>query len=89
YTIKKVSKIELNQLAISLNDIHFCYATLHKVSRSFSVVIEQLPECLKDSICIFYLVLRGLDSTEDDMTYPDEEKILLLRNFHKKILINN
>ncbi|CAF4144175.1 unnamed protein product [Adineta steineri] len=86
---KKVSKSELNQLAISLNDIDFCYATLNKVSRSFSVVIEQLPECLKDSVCIFYLVLRGLDSIEDDMNYPDEKKIVLLRNFHKKLLINN
>ncbi len=31
-------------------------------SRSFAVVIQQLPEQLKDAVCIFYLVLRGLDS---------------------------
>ncbi len=31
---------------------------------------------------MFYLVLRGLDTIEDDMTIPDGEKQKLLRNFH-------
>jgi hypothetical protein len=31
-------------------------------SRSFAVVIAQLPEELRDCVCIFYLALRGLDS---------------------------
>lgn len=34
-------------------------------------------------ICIFYLVLRGLDTIEDDMTIPDEVKQPILRSFHK------
>ncbi len=38
-----------------------------QVSRSFAVVIQQLPQELQDPVCIFYLVLRGLDSVEDDM----------------------
>ncbi len=87
--IPKVPKNHLAELALTLNDLDFCYAILNKVSRSFSVVIEQLPESLKDCVCIFYLVLRGLDTVEDDMTYPHEKKILLLRNFHKKLLIDN
>jgi len=32
-------------------------------------------------VCIFYLVLRGLDTVEDDMKYPLEEKIPMLRKF--------
>jgi len=33
-------------------------------------------------VCLFYLILRGLDTIEDDMTVPLEEKDPLLRNFH-------
>ena len=35
-------------------------------------------------ICIYYLVLRGLDTIEDDMSIPDEIKQPLLRSFHEK-----
>lgn len=51
-----------------MDDVSWCYAVLTKVSRSFAVVIQQLPDEMKDAIMIFYLVLRGLDSVEDDMT---------------------
>ena len=34
-------------------------------------------------VCLFYLVLRGLDTIEDDMTLPDEKKQPVLRQFHK------
>lgn len=34
-------------------------------------------------ICIFYLVLRGLDTIEDDMTIPDDVKQPILRIFHE------
>ena len=62
----------------------FCYDTLDKVSRSFASVIRQLPEEISDVVCIFYLILRGLDSIEDDMNLPKEDKILLLREFYTK-----
>lgn len=75
----------VNELAKILSDIDFCYAVLNKVSRSFAVVIQQLPACLKDAICIFYLVLRGLDSVEDDMTFDLTKKLALLRSFHEKL----
>lgn len=74
----------LEVLAKKLNHRDFCYAALNKVSRSFAVVIQQLPRELKDPVCVFYLVLRGLDSVEDDMTYPAEKRMPLLRNFHEK-----
>lgn len=69
----------------ALSDIDFCYAVLNKVSRSFAVVIQQLPEELQDPVCIFYLVLRGLDSVEDDMEYDVASKIPLLQCFHEKL----
>lgn len=55
------------------------------MSRSFAVVIQQLPEELRDAICIFYLALRGLDSVEDDMDYDITNKLPLLRSFHDKL----
>ena len=86
--MKKYEKIGLDELGVQLNDLDFCYATLNKVSRSFSFVIEELPEELKDVVCIFYLILRGLDSVEDDINYPNKDKILLLRHFHQNLLID-
>lgn len=64
--------------------LRFCYDMLNKVSRSFAVVIQQLPERLRDAICVFYLVLRALDTVEDDMALDDEVKVPLLRCFYEK-----
>lgn len=80
--IRKVHKQPLTQLAQTLSDVDFCYAVLNKVSRSFAVVIQQLPEQLRDPVCIFYLVLRGLDSVEDDMTLDNRVKVPMLLSFH-------
>lgn len=33
-------------------------------------------------MCIFYLVLRALDTVEDDMTISLEAKVPMLHNFH-------
>jgi farnesyl-diphosphate farnesyltransferase len=49
------------------------------------VVIQQLPNPLRDAICVFYLVLRGLDTVEDDMAIPDHIKVPALLSFHEKI----
>ncbi|GAB4816197.1 hypothetical protein N2152v2_003243 [Parachlorella kessleri] len=62
----------------------FCYDMLNRVSRSFAVVIQQLPVQLRDAICVFYLVLRALDTVEDDMAIPEDIKVPLLRCFHEK-----
>lgn len=74
----------LDALAAHTDDLSFCYAALNKVSRSFAVVIRHLPEELRDAVCVFYLVLRGLDTVEDDTTVPQEKKLPLLRNFYAK-----
>jgi len=82
-------KRTLDTLAKEEDNITFCYAVLNKVSRSFSSVIGQLPEELKDPVCIFYLVLRALDTIEDDMNLPTSFKANLLVNFHSESLKPN
>lgn len=66
-------------------DVQFCYSMLNRVSRSFALVIQQLPEQLRNPVCIFYLVLRALDTVEDDMALPLERKLPLLHTFNEKI----
>ncbi|EEF49485.1 squalene synthase 1 isoform X2 [Ricinus communis] len=63
----------------------FCYSMLHKVSRSFALVIQQLGTELRDAVCIFYLVLRALDTVEDDTSIPTDVKVPILIDFHKHI----
>lgn len=50
-------------------------------SRSFSSVIQELTPELLLPVALFYLILRGLDTIEDDMTIPLETKEPTLRNF--------
>jgi farnesyl-diphosphate farnesyltransferase len=52
-------------------------------SRSFSAVIMELHPELLVPVALFYLVLRGLDTVEDDMTIPLGKKEPILRNFHE------
>nr|ACX42423.1 squalene synthase [Bupleurum chinense] len=63
----------------------FCYSMLHKVSRSFGLVIQQLGPQLRDAVCIFYLVLRALDTVEDDTSISSEVKVPILMEFHRHI----
>ncbi|ROT39972.1 farnesyl-diphosphate farnesyltransferase [Sodiomyces alkalinus F11] len=65
-----------------------CFRYLDLTSRSFSSVIQELNPELVVPICLFYLVLRGLDTIEDDMTIPIEKKEPLLRNFDKNMEID-
>ncbi|KAK4401492.1 Squalene synthase [Sesamum angolense] len=55
----------------------FCYSMLHKVSRSFGLVIQQLDTDLRDAVCIFYLVLRALDTVGGTKDYK-----VLMDEFH-------
>jgi farnesyl-diphosphate farnesyltransferase len=71
----------LAQIASSTTDREFCYEALKKVSRSFAVVIQQLPKELQDPVCLFYLILRGLDTVEDDMSIDQKEKEQMLISF--------
>ncbi|XP_041361513.1 squalene synthase-like isoform X2 [Gigantopelta aegis] len=62
-----------------------CYAYLKKTSRSFAAVIQALDGDIRNAVCIFYLVLRALDTVEDDMTIPNDVKIPMLESFHKNL----
>lgn len=58
-----------------------CFHFLNMTSRSFAAVIMELHPELLVPVTLFYLVLRGLDTVEDDMTIPLEKKEPILRNF--------
>ncbi|WWC60475.1 farnesyl-diphosphate farnesyltransferase [Kwoniella dejecticola CBS 10117] len=62
-----------------------CWEYLDLTSRSFARVIGELEGDLARTVCIFYVVLRALDTVEDDMTIPNSTKLPLLRSFHEKL----
>jgi farnesyl-diphosphate farnesyltransferase len=68
--------------------LKFCDEILGKVSRSFAAVIRQLPPQLLVEVMVFYLVLRALDTVEDDMEAfeNNETKIAHLLRFHETAL---
>lgn len=63
----------------------YCYEKLTLVSRSFAAVILELPDELREPICNFYLVLRALDTVEDDMTVDVKAKVEELKVFHEHL----
>lgn len=81
----KPSEYRLKDLSQTTDDLSYCYEALKKVSRSFAVVIQQLPEELKNPVCLFYLVLRGLDTIEDDMNIDNSIKKDMLLTFADRI----
>ncbi|GCB18155.1 probable squalene synthase [Aspergillus awamori] len=58
-----------------------CFKFLDQTGRSFSAVIKEIHPELLVPICIFYLVLRGLDTIEDDPSISLKTKTALLRDF--------
>ena len=62
-----------------------CFRFLDMTSRSFAAVIQELHPELLVPVAIFYLILRALDTIEDDMTIEIKEKEPLLRHFYKHI----
>ena len=59
-----------------------CYYFLNLTSRSFARVIQELDSELRHAVCLFYLILRGLDTVEDDMSLPLARKVDVLKKFH-------
>lgn len=62
-----------------------CFKFLNLTSRSFAAVIQELHPDLLLPMVIFYLVLRGLDTVEDDPSIPIEIKEPILRNFDQHL----
>ena len=61
----------------------FLYEMLRKTSRSFAGVIQELPDATRDAVALFYIVLRALDTVEDDKKVPKKKKVALLISFHQ------
>ncbi|OWM80317.1 hypothetical protein CDL15_Pgr019597 [Punica granatum] len=57
----------------------FCYTMLHKVSRSFGLVIQQLDTDLRNAVSSIPT------SPEDDTSIPTDVKVPILIAFHKHI----
>ncbi|GAV01581.1 hypothetical protein RvY_12270 [Ramazzottius varieornatus] len=66
-------------------DMRRCFEYLKMTSRSFCAVIMALDEDLRYGVCIYYLVLRALDTVEDDMTIALDTKCALLETFYQKL----
>jgi farnesyl-diphosphate farnesyltransferase len=62
-------------------ELRRCFEFLDLTSRSFSAVIKELHPELLVPVVIFYLILRGLDTIEDDMTIDLSKKEPILRSF--------
>ncbi|KAK9251390.1 isoprenoid synthase domain-containing protein [Lipomyces tetrasporus] len=62
-----------------------CYELLGYSGRSFAAVIEELDPELREAVMLFYLILRGLDTVEDDMTIPNRVKLPILRTFYENL----
>ncbi|KAJ9602317.1 bifunctional farnesyl-diphosphate farnesyltransferase/squalene synthase [Cladophialophora chaetospira] len=58
-----------------------CFKYLNMTSRSFASVIMELHPELLMVVTVFYLVLRGLDTIEDDTSISAKKKEPVLRNF--------
>ncbi|XP_053316467.1 squalene synthase-like [Spea bombifrons] len=74
-----MSKLDRDSMRQSLQT---CYRYLNETSRSFAPITQVLDGELRDAFCILYLVIRALDTIEDDMTINLEKKIPMLYNFH-------
>ncbi|XP_069830098.1 squalene synthase isoform X2 [Dendropsophus ebraccatus] len=81
-TVCKLHSVTLPRQDSMSDSLRTCYKYLNETSRSFAAVIQALDGELRHAVCIFYLVLRALDTVEDDMTISLEKKIPILHNFH-------
>ena len=65
--------------------IHVCtsYTHTHTCTHTLTLHTHAHPiHAHRPAICIFYLVLRALDTVEDDMTISVQEKVPMLKQFH-------
>lgn len=76
---------ELKESGYDRPEMKRCWELLDHSSRSFAAVIKELEGELCRVVCLFYLVLRGLDTVEDDMTLDTDLKCKLLEEFHIRL----
>lgn len=84
--LMKMSHSQVYKREKSTPDVEQCWWLLKQTSRSFAAVIEELNPELREAMMIFYLVLRGLDTVEDDVGLDLKIKVPLLRKFKTTVL---
>src|SRR5512140_312162 len=60
--------------ATAPEDTAFCIAILPRVSRTFALSIEALPEPLRAAVRTAYLLCRVVDSIEDEASLPAAQR---------------
>ncbi|KAK2662990.1 hypothetical protein Ddye_001564 [Dipteronia dyeriana] len=66
----------------------FCYTMLHKSLRSnviFDLILPPTHTHLRNAVCVYYLVLRALDTVEDDTSISTDVKVPMLIAFHSHL----
>lgn len=53
--------------------------------RCLWLTVQATNPWMNSQVCMFYLVLRALDTVEDDMTIPNSIKLPLLNDFYNKL----
>ncbi|KAE8732098.1 Squalene synthase [Hibiscus syriacus] len=81
----KLASRHAEKKILSEPHLAFCFSMLHKVSCSFAFIIQQLDTELRKAVCIFYLVLRVLDTVEDDTSVATDVKVPILKDFYRHI----
>ncbi|KAL5791044.1 hypothetical protein ACOSQ2_005932 [Xanthoceras sorbifolium] len=60
----------------------FCHTMVYKFLRN-ALIFQQFETKIRDAVCVFYLVLRVLDTIEDDTSIPTEVKVPMLIDFYR------
>lgn len=68
-----------------MDDREFCIAMLPKVSRTFALSIEALPEPLRSTVRVSYLLCRIVDTVEDDAELPWARRVSLFEEFERLV----
>lgn len=64
-----------------MTDEEFCISILPRVSRTFALSIEALPESLRATLRAAYLLCRVVDTIEDDPHLPQDQRESLFSEF--------
>lgn len=72
-----------------VTDEEFCRDILPRVSRTFALSIEALPEPLRRAIRVSYLLCRVVDTIEDDPTLHPEDRQRLFAEFRRLMQDND
>lgn len=64
-----------------MDDLAFCIEILPRVSRTFALSIEALPEPLRGAVRTSYLLCRIVDTIEDDPDRGDDDRQALFDEF--------